>query len=323
MHLAALAELNLGQSRVTSNLVPTDLMTMKSIVPLLSTMNRPAFLAAFVTTCLISSGLRASDAVLTVKVGEIQKSFSRSSLLKSPLLKTLKVENDPAYANRPRSYRAVPASEIFKDLPVDRDGTMLFKCLDGFSAPISASRLLNTDPDGSRAFIAIEPEGPADERWPALKKEDPSKTAGPFYLIWENPEKSKIVTEEWPFQLSGFENQPSIEKQYPHVAPDTNLPRDSKVRKGFKVFAQNCFGCHTINAEGASRVGPDLNIPFNPTEYFQTGFIEKLVRNPQKLRHWPQGKMRSFNKTDLSDADLENTIEYLKYMSKRKIKLEP
>ena len=48
---------------------------------------------------------------------------------------------------------------------------------------------------------------------------------------------------------------------------------DAKVARGLKLFQKTCFACHTINGEEASKVGPDLNLPMNPTEYFKEGVL--------------------------------------------------
>lgn len=242
------------------------------------------------------------------------KSISREQLLASPQLRTLVVKQDPAYEGRSMTYQAVPLSEIFKDVSVSSDSTLLFSCLDGFSAPIDAAKVLNTDNKGSKAYLAVES---AASPWPPLKSGQ-TASAGPFYLIWENPERSQVSREEWPFQLSGFVVKPPLEVQFPLIQPDPHLPPKSVIRRGYKVFTQNCFTCHTMNGQGTSQMGPDLNIPFNPTEYFRTGFLETQIRNSQNLKKWPQGKMPPFDKTVLSDADLKAVIEYLRHMSKRK-----
>ena len=193
---------------------------------------------------------------------------------------------------------------------------MLFHCLDGFSAPIATAKILNLDRRESIAYLAIEKPG---EKWPPLKAGEPNKTAGPFYLVWEHPEKSKIAIEEWPYQLAGFEQKPSLESQFPHAAPDPSIAATSPVRAGYGAFMKNCFPCHTMNGEGASQVGPDLNLPHNPTEYLKPDYFALLVRNPQSLRRWPESKMRGFNQTELSDEDLRNISAYLKHMARRKV----
>jgi cytochrome c1 len=73
-----------------------------------------------------------------------------------------------------------------------------------------------------------------------------------------------------------------------------------------------------LNGEGDARVGPDLNIPHNPTEYLRTDLLRAYIRNPQSLRRWPQAKMSGFDRATLSDADLDNLLAYLRHMAAHK-----
>ena len=266
--------------------------------------------------CLLSIQMMAlsfanDEPSLSIQSGVVSKKFTRSQLLKDA--KTIEVSDDPAYPGHKNKYLAVEIKSIFKGLVLASDSTLLFKCIDGFSAPISRERLLNYSEDGSIPFIAIEsPSQP----WPKLKNKKVS--AGPFYLVWMNSKKSKIGTEEWPYQLAGFEIKASIASEFPGIIPDSKLSETHEVRKGFQVFTKNCFACHTMNGEGYSQIGPDLNLPENPTEYFKEGYLQKLIRNPQNLRHWPQSKMKGFTETEISNSEMNDLVAYLKHMSGRK-----
>jgi hypothetical protein len=59
-------------------------------------------------------------------------------------------------------------------------------------------------------------------------------------------------------------------------------------------------------------MGPDLNVPGNPTEYPGEKLIRVLVRSPQSLRYWAESKMTGFTRGQLPDFDLSNIIAYLK-----------
>ena len=297
-------------------------------------MNKILFLAGFQILCLAamansnkattqesdpdSDGVKASYATkpyLKITSPKLKREFSLAELLNSPFLKKVKVEKDPAYKNESRTYSAVPASELFKDFKIADSTTIAFFCLDGFSAPISAERVLNTDPKKSIAYIALET---VNDPWPAIKSKD-GKSAGPYYLIWENPEKSKISQEEWPFQLAGFEIKGTLAEQFPHTVPDTSIKEDLGVMKGYRSFMKNCFACHSLNGEGLAHMGPDLNIPYNPTEYLKPEYLETLIRKPANLRLWTGSKMSSFSKENLPDDELKNLILYLQYMAKHKL----
>ena len=276
----------------------------------------PYFTLAFsLLVCLFKAPVGTANAepapTFSIVIGEKINRWSTEALLKSPYLKTIKTKTDPAY-KRPMEFQAIPLYRLFDELKVEKQNeageTLLFSCRDGFSAPISKEKILNKDPKRAIAYIAIEPLG---SKWPAMKSNSPT-SAGPYYLIWENPEFSKIGNEEWPQQLLSFTLKPSVEKLFPNTVPVANL------KKGYQLFVQNCFMCHTINGQGASELGPDLNIPYNPTEYMNRDFLRKLIRNPQSLRRWPQSKMSAFDKAILPDEDLDQIIAYLKHMAKHK-----
>lgn len=271
----------------------------------------------FIASTPVSNVARAqSDKVnptLTIRGSEQEVAFTRSQLLARPDIQTITVTDDPAYPGKSMIYKAVPAAALFKDVRLADDAVIQFKCLDGFSAPISKERILSNAEAKSVAFVAIEgPEAP----WPAMKPNGPS--AGPFYLIWVHPEASAISREEWPFQLAAFEVKGALTQVYPNIAPDMKLKAESAVRLGFGVFTRNCFACHTMNKEGATDVGPDLNVPMSPTEYFTKRTLRKLIRDPQSVRHFPKGRMVGFPPTVLSDKDLDHLVAYFAHMAKRR-----
>ncbi|WP_288502942.1 cytochrome c, partial [uncultured Pseudomonas sp.] len=106
--------------------------------------------------------------------------------------------------------------------------------------------------------------------------------------------------------------------RFPALLPDPKLPSGSPVRQGFALFQQNCLACHRLNGAGDAQVGPDLNVPHNPTEYFQPGYLRRLIRDPQSLRQWPQAKMPGFAPSVLSDKELDALLAYLRHMATRK-----
>ncbi len=237
--------------------------------------------------------------------------FSRSELLNHPNRKMLKIPSDPSYPGQSMEYVVVPVTELFRGLDLPPDAVIEFKCTDGFAATISQSRILNEDSHRSTAYIAIEdPNKP----WPSVK--GGKSTAGPFYLVWDHPEVSAITQEEWPFQLASFTVKGSLKSIYPAIFPATNAT--STVVRGFRVFTQNCFPCHTVNQQGPAQVGPDLNVPMNITEYFEAKALRALVRNPQKVRYFPNSRMSKFPETVLPNSELEDLIAYLTHMAGRK-----
>ena len=62
-------------------------------------------------------------------------------------------------------------------------------------------------------------------------------------------------------------------------------------------------------------MGPDLNRPMNPTEYFQLAALRRYIRNPASVRTWPDQKMPGFGPDRLSEAELDAVIAYLEHMA--------
>jgi mono/diheme cytochrome c family protein len=87
---------------------------------------------------------------------------------------------------------------------------------------------------------------------------------------------------------------------------------------GLCLFQQNCLACHRLNGAGDAQFGPDLNLPHNPTEYFQPTFLRQYIRDPQSLRQWPQARMPGFSTEVLSEQELDALLAYLGHMAGRK-----
>jgi len=253
------------------------------------------------------SPLRAGE--LTLELGHGPVHWSTAALLARPDVQTIGVPADVAF-KRPMRYRAVPLADLLRGIvPTDH---LQFVGADGFAAEIPAALILNRR--GSEAWLAIEEPG---RPWPALPGQHGS--AAPFYVVWTRPQAARIGPEQWPYQLATIRKLDSIAARFPAILPDPAVPADSAIRQGLAVFQRTCFACHTLNGAGDARLGPDLNIPHNPTEYLRTDLLRAYIRNPQSLRLWPQAKMPGFDRQALSDADLDALLAYLRHMAGRKI----
>jgi mono/diheme cytochrome c family protein len=246
--------------------------------------------------------------VLTVSMNKVMRSLSVSDLLKSKHYQKLKLISDSHFPNG-ITYSVVPIRDVFQGFTFPENAIIQFTALDGFSGIIEAKRLLESAPGKSRAYLAFDLPKAAEK-------------FGPFYIVWTNPKASHISTEEWPYAVVSLEVKSSLETLYPHLQPDAKLSKTDSVRLGYEVFLKNCFSCHTLNYEGTSHLGPDLNMPFNPTEYFKDDFFARYVRNPQSLRYFPENKMNAFSKEIISDSELTDLIHYLSDMAKRKVKIK-
>lgn len=252
--------------------------------------------------------LPVSAAQLHLELGDTSRQWSSAELLAHPQARDISIEQDVSY-KRPMQYRAVPLAVLLQG--VGANDHLQAVALDGFAAELPAAPLLQQGP--ARAWLAVE--DPA-KPWPALGKGKPS--AGPFYLVWTAPQASGIRPEQWPFQIASIRRLASVEQRFPALLPDPKLPADNPVRQGFALFQQNCLACHRLNGAGDAQFGPDLNLPHNPTEYFQPAFLRKLIRDPQSLRTWPQAKMPGFTEAVLSEPELDALLAYLGHMAGRK-----
>ena len=252
--------------------------------------------------------MAAAQTEATLKVGA--KSYTASELLKRPEIETITVKHDSAYGGREMRYQAIGAATLFAETNLRDDEVMQVCCRDGYVASISKERIMRTGPGQSIAYIAIEnPKA----KWPDLPLKPPAGSAGPFYLVWLKPELSGILQDEWPYKILAFEVKGRLQDLYPRIFPKHQ--EDARVARGLKLFQQTCLACHTMNQEGASQVGPDLNLPLNPTEYFKESVLPRYIRNPKSVRAWEGSRMPGFGPETFSDEDIANVVAYLKEMA--------
>jgi mono/diheme cytochrome c family protein len=222
---------------------------------------------------------------------------------------------DVAY-KREMSFRAVPLSMLLPGVAPDE--TIRFVANDGYVANLLAAPLLGHG-DGAVAYLAIEPP---DAPWPPLKAGE-TATAGPFYVVWLRPEKGAIRDGQWPYQVVRMESVAPLAKRYPMLAPGSAVSVQNPIRHGFAAYEKHCSACHTLNLGGDARIGPDLNVPYNPTEYLRVDALRRLIRDPQSLRHWEAAKMPKFPASALSDRELTDLLAYLRHMADRKVAVPP
>jgi mono/diheme cytochrome c family protein len=270
---------------------------------------RSTLLAAFLLA-LACVQVAAAEPELTVTIAGRTTTYAPAAILGLPAAASVTIPNDVAY-KREMTFRAVPIASLLAG--VSPDDTLRFVASDGFVATIPAAPLLSRS--GAVAYLAVEL---ADAPWPALKPDAPA-TAGPFYLVWLHPERGNITPEQWPYQVARIEAVAPLLKRYPMLAPAASLSAHDAARRGYAVFEKNCSVCHTLNLGGDATVGPDLNIPYNPTEYMRVDALRRLIRDPQSLRRWPAAKMPAFEKKLLSDRDLSDLLAYLRHMADRKV----
>lgn len=240
---------------------------------------------------------------LTLELPSGKHVLSSAELLASPQAKNIEIKDDVSY-HRTMRYRAVPVASLLEG--IDAQAHIQAVALDGFVAELPAAPLLQIE--GSRAWLAVEDSA---KPWPPLAAGKPS--AGPFYLVWSNPQASGIAPEQWPFQVSTLRALTSVADRFPALVPAKDAAPD--VQAGFVLYQKHCMACHRLNGAGDAQFGPDLNQPYSPTEYFAKDYLRTYIRDPQSLRRWPQAKMPGFSEETLSDGELDQLIEYLKHMA--------
>lgn len=261
---------------------------------------------------LLLPGLALADEpAIIVTVGNDTRTFTRDELLGRSDATTVQVPRDVAY-RAPMTYRAVPVASLLAGITLPPDTVIEAVALNGFIAQLPTDLLLNTDENKAVAWLAIEP---ADHPWPPLSGKHLS--AGPFYIVWTGAEVRSIHSEQWPYQMAKLVSQPSPISRWPGLAVNSALPPTDPVRAGQALFIVQCLTCHKLNGAGAADVGPDLNLPQNPTEYLTPQGLRDLIRNPKAVRTWPGQTMPAFS-DHLSDHEIELIIAYLNHMAGRK-----
>jgi mono/diheme cytochrome c family protein len=264
---------------------------------------------------LVTGAIRAfaAEPELSIEIGGSARHLTRAELLKSPSLAEIDIAADVTYA-RPMHYRAIPMDSLLAGADLPRDQILEAVASDGFVGSLPAELVLHPRPDAARAYLAIEPP---DAPWPKLKGTEPS--AGPFYIVWLNPEASGVRSEQWPYRVATIRSADSPGRRWPALDVGPSLAADDPRRAGETLFVTQCLACHRLNGAGSSDLGPDLNRPENPTEYFQLDALKRYIRNPGAVRHWPNMQMQGFREEALSDREIDLIIAYLQRMAVRKM----
>jgi mono/diheme cytochrome c family protein len=209
---------------------------------------------------------------------------------------------DPYY-QRPKRWRALPLEPVLRLAFPEGDLTgkeFTLRALDGYTMPLSGARLL-----GKGGYLAF---ADADGAWEPIgvKHADPA----PWYLVWKD--QIDLTTHPRPWALASIAIEP-FEAVFPLVVPHS---KDARVQQGFAIFRQQCVKCHAINQQGG-RVGPELNVPKNVTEYRDEAFLRAWIRNPFSFRVSVMPAS-----PQLSEDELTAVLAYLASMKDSKIAVE-
>lgn len=233
--------------------------------------------------------------------------WTSDELLMHPDARTVRVSSDVAY-KKDMSFTALPLADLLVGLRPEH--FVQTKALDGHAGEVPAELLFMLD--GGRAWLAIED---SQDPWPKLPNKQGS--AGPFYVVWTDVDSERINSEQWPYQVTTIRlSETSAKDGYRNLRPADDAPAD--VQAGLGHFERVCLPCHRLNGDGGSELGPDLNVPYNPTEFIVPEFLNRLIRDPQSVRLWPEAQMPAITTEMLEDAELEQVLAYLRHMSGRK-----
>jgi mono/diheme cytochrome c family protein len=247
--------------------------------------------------------------ILTIAVGALTNHFTVAELLSRADLASVQIPPQVDYKVS-LTLQAVPLLDLLTGLPLEAFDRLEASATDGFVAQIPLTLIEAGKSGGSVARIAVEdPSHP----WPKLPGKDSS--AGPFYLIWQYPERSRVSDEQWPYMLEKLTAVQSPELRWPQLKVDAALPEDAPARRGEEVFVNQCLPCHRLNGGGGAEIGPDLVQPMAATDYMTAAGLRALLRDPKSVRSWPQQQMPGFPPTALPDADLNGLIAYLRQIA--------
>jgi mono/diheme cytochrome c family protein len=257
--------------------------------------------AAFIVVAL--AGGAAQTASLVLRFGDQTRTYSTGDLLARRDATTITIPLDVSY-RRAMEYRAIPLDRLLSGLAYERFEAAQVSANDGFIAEIPTSLLIAKA--GATAFIAIDdPRKP----WPNLPGS--SASGGPYYLVWEHPERSGIMSEQWVTNVGAITGVESPARRWPQLGVATSA--SGSVERGMKAYITQCLPCHKLDGAGSSTLGPDLGRPMNATVYMTDKGLRALIRDPKSVRSWPQMKMNGFSSSLLSDAALDAIVDYLKY----------
>ena len=251
----------------------------------------------------------AHAATLTVQANGETRQFSSTELLANPATKTIEVVQDASY-HRAMRYQAIPLLALLNGLPTDTTHTLEAHAIDGFASQIPMTLIERGARGGAVPWIAIE--DPAHP-WPHLRGK--SSSAGPFYLVWEHPERSSVRSEQWPYAIASLTGSADPLQRWPQLSLDASVPANDPARRGQEVFIVQCLPCHRLRGAGAGEQGPDLGLPMPVTGYFTKAGLRALMRDPAAVRSWPRMQMPGFDTANLSDADIDAVIAYLGHVT--------
>jgi cytochrome c2 len=232
-------------------------------------------------------------------------------------LEHIRMNYSRAYPGLMMDYDGIRLCDLLNDYSINPLHTLEFIAKDNFSVLIQAKYVLNCTDKDSVAYLVIEP----DYKWPILSNHT-NTTGGPYAIIWKNPERSHISDEYWAWSVINIVEHSKVNESIV-IAPPQNIPpnREDRILNGYKVYVSHCSSCHTINHKGQASIGPDLGTPKNIFDYYpDVQQLKKFIRNPQSVRKLPKGRMSGSSYIGLNNNELDDLINYFKFMVQNPVK---
>ncbi|QMT59856.1 cytochrome c family protein [Legionella sp. PC997] len=258
-----------------------------------------------------SSANASSSSTLHITTPNKSLTLTRTELLSHPNLTQVTINNDRAYPDKVMHHKAIPLCKLLAPFHIKKQDIIEFIAKDNFHVYVPAGKVMDCSKNASIAMLAIEPSS----NWSIIENHT-GLTAGPYEIIWLYPERSYISPEFWAWSVVAIKI--TRELNYHHVLSPPKT-KNTSIANGYKIFISHCEGCHTINHIGKSDIGPDLNCPKNPLNYYPNMTqLKKFIRDPKSVRSLPQGRMTGSDRQSLSDKDLNDLIKFFAYMKTQK-----
>lgn len=252
-------------------------------------------LLALVLVTACAHGPRGGDDSSQLKVGD--QTFTLGELRARVRPETVR-GFDPYY-QREKTFEALPLEPVLRLAYGDEHFAakeFVLRARDGYTVPINGARLLEG------AYLAF---ADADGAWEPIgaQKANP----GPWYVVWKH--QTDLTTHPRPWALASVSIE-SFEEVFPLLVPPGD---DAQVKRGFALFRDHCVKCHALNQQGG-RVGPELNVPQNVTEYRDERFLRAWIADPSQYRISVMPPS-----PQLSEDDLTALLGYLRAMKATKV----
>ena len=259
---------------------------------------------------LTSITVFAKEAIL-IKDGNSSHSLSLQEIQSNKNIEELKNIEIQAYPGKHFNLLTIKLCRLLNH--VDKNEEVKITAKDKYFIYLSRSDLSGCGKSsGVAPYLAIQKN---KNMWPKMHKSH--EEVGTFSLIWLGSSSENISKEKWVRNISTLEivNR----KGETELIKSFHLKLNKNQDAGYRVFVDNCAGCHSLNLIGQLDIGPDLNYPMNPLEYFTKNVFKKFIRNPEAVRYFKNSKMEGFDMSAMSEEDLENLVSFMKLMIDHKI----